>query len=610
MSDKLLQHFETELAFIKQSAAEFAKQHPATASSLQLSADTIDDPLVARLLSGFAFMNARVQQKLSDDFPELTDAMLDTLYPHYLRPIPSMGVVQFEPDEDLDTTATINKGTLIETEAFQGQTCRFKTCYPTSVHPFKVDSASLMPRPFIAPGSNSIAGAGAVLKIGLKTLSPDLHFSDLSVSELRFFLRGQPQHVYPLYELLLTKCLRIVIATDEADPNPVFLDFDAITQVGFGQSEGLLPYPETAFSGYRLLTEYFAFPEKFQFLDLNQLDQAISEKYNDHLNIYFYLRESDSELEHQLDASAFALGCTPTINLFEHTADPIPLNHTQYQYPVVPDARRAQSLETYSVDGVGATDTDGNHTPYQPFYGINHSRHPDRPSSFWFTRRRHVVEGDHRNEVATETDISLVDLNFNPHRVSDQSLQVSLTCSNRNLPKKLPTGAGKPYMQIVDGEAPAARIVHLVAPTASIRPPLRERGYWRLISHLNLNHLSLSGGNGSTTAIKEILRLYDFKDAASTRNMIESVLTIQTKSMTAPIQIEGLTSLCRGTEIKLELDPMMLTGTSPLMFASILERFFGLYCSINSFTRLIVSLNGKDGELKRWPPRAGEKALL
>lgn len=610
MSDKLLEHYEKELAFIQQTAAEFAKQHPAAASRLQLNGDTVDDPLVARLLSGFAYQNARVQQKLSDDFPELTDAMLDTLYPHYLRPLPSFNVVQFEPEEDLDAITRIDRNTQLESDLFQGQSCRFKTCYPVDICPFQVDSAALMPRPFIAPGSNDIGGANAVLKISLKTFSPDISFSELEPNKLRVFLRGQTPHIYALYELLLTKCLRVVVANDETDPHPAFLDPNSIQQVGFEQDEGLLPYPDTSFVGYRLLTEYFAFPEKFHFLDFAQLDQAINSTYSDTLNLYFYLSETDDELEHQISASMFALGCSPTVNLFEQSADPIPLSHTEYDYHIVPDARRTDGLEIYSIDAVGASDSAGNHTPYRPFYGIQHSQYNTEQSAFWFSKRRYVIEGEHRNEQASEQDISLVDLNFNPHRVSDQTLDIQLTCSNRNLPKKLPNGGGQPYLQIVDGAAPVSRISCTISPTATIRPPQRERGYWRLISHLNLNHLSLSNGAGSSDALREILRLYDFKDSASTRNMIESVLKIQTKSITAPIQIEDTVALCRGTEVQLSLDPIMLSGTSPLLFASVLERFFGLYCSINSFTRLIVSLNGKDGELKRWPPRAGDKALL
>ncbi|WP_444943358.1 type VI secretion system baseplate subunit TssF [Microbulbifer sp. ZKSA006] len=609
MSEKLIDLYERELAFIQQTSAEFAKMHPAAASRLQLDADTVDDPLVGRLLSGVAYMNARVQQKLSDDFPELTDAMLETLYPHYLRPIPSCAIVQFEPEKDLDAITPVEKNTLLESDSFQGQTCRFTTNYPAEICPFQAVSASLMPRPFIAPGCNDVQGANAVLKLSLKTLSPSIKFSELSPQKLRFFLRGQPSHIHSLYDLLLSKCVKLVVASGESDPKPTFLSADEISQVGLNPDEGLLPYPDTAFIGYRLLTEYFAFPEKFLFLDILNIGKALNDSYGDTLNLYFYLSETHEELEKQLSPSMFALGCTPAVNLFQQSADPIPLSHAQYSYHVIPDARRRDGLEIYSVDEVAATDGDGETTKYRPFYGIQHSQYHDDQSAFWFSRRRDVIEGEHRNEQASEIDINLVDLNFNPHRISDQTLDIKLTCCNRNLAKKLPSGNSQPYLEVVDGDLPTARISCVVSPTATLRPPRRERGYWRLISHLNLNHLSLSGAGGCN-ALKEIFRLYDFRDSASTRNLIESLLKLNTKPVTAPIQIDQSVVLCRGTEVEIELDSMMLNGTSPLLFASIIERFLGLYCSINSFTKLIATMSGRDGELKRWPPRAGEKALL
>ena len=598
MSDRLLYHYEKELAFIKQSASEFAKQHPSAAENLQLGSDSVDDPLVARLLSGFAFLNARIQQKLSDDFPELTDAMLETLYPHYLRPIPSMAIAQFSPLDDLDAAITIPANTELETDTNQNQECLFTTRYPVELLPIRLDSAQLMPKPFVAPGSFDIQGASAVLKLSFKSLSADLRIADMDLSKIRLFLKGQAQHVHPLYDLILTKCFRVVIANGDADIKPTILNSDALKQVGFDIAEGLLPYPSSSFMGYRLLTEFFSFQEKFQFIDFTQLDIGINNSFDDTLNIYLYLRESDIELEHQVNVGMFALGCTPIVNIFEQIADPIPLTHTESEYPIVPDARRREGLEIYSVVNAGATDSDGKYTPYRPFYGIDHSQNQKQKSAFWLTSRREIFEGEHRNELASEMNIRLVDLNFNPYELGDQSLDLQLLCTNRNLPRKLPTGQGQPFMQVVDNEYPTEKISCVVNPTSTIRPPLRERGYWRLISHLNLNHLSLSNGGGSVEAIKEILRLYDFRDSASTRNMIDAIMAIHTKPITAPIQIEGLVSMCRGTQIELTLDPIMLAGTSPLMFSSVLERFFGLYGSINSFTRLIITLNGKDGEFK------------
>lgn len=610
MSDDLLYHYEKELAFLKERADEFAKQHPVVAEGLRLEPNSIEDPLVKQLLSGVAFLNARVQQKISDGFPELTDAILETMYPHYLRPIPSMSIVQFTPASDLDKKIEITKDTLIKTSSSTGKDCRFNTSYDVDLLPLRITDAKLMPRPFVAPGSTRVQGATSVLKISFKTLSHDITVDSLDLTKIRMFLNGHSQHIYPLYDLIFTKCVKVVLANGDLDPHPIFLEANCLQQVGFDMDQGIIPYPKNSFVGYRLLTEYFTFQEKFQFIDITELKNIQNKEYGDTLNIYLYLSDSDLELEQQISENNFLLGCTPTINIFKTNAEPISLTHKEHRYPVVADSSRKLETEVYSISSVQAIDLDGEYINYRPFYGVNHSSNNGKNIAYWLTHRTNVLEGEHNNELATELDLSLVDLNNSPFYAANQKLTVEILCSNRNLPKKLPTGQGKPFYDLVDGALPTESISSIVTPTSAIRPALQEKNYWRLVSHLNLNHLSLTHAEGSLEALKEILRLYDFRDSASTRNIIDSIVTIHTKPISAPIQIDGLVGLCRGTQVHLTLDPVMLSGVSHLIFASVLERFFGLYVSINSFTKLMVSLSGKDGELKKWPARAGEKVLI
>ena len=220
-----------------------------------------------------------------------------------------------------------------------------------------------------------------------------------------------------------------------------------------------------------------------------------------------------------------------------------------------------------------------------------------------------MIEGENRNEEASELNISLVDLNFDPNTPTDETLDLRLTCFNRNLPAKLPSGSNQPKLNMVEGDAPVASIHCITPPTQTQRPPLRNRAYWRLMSHLNLNHLSLTGDEEGE-ALKEILRLYDFRNADSTRKMIDSIRRLHVKPIMAPIKVGKGTAMCRGTQVEVEFDPRLVAGGSPYLFASVLERFLALYCSLNSFTRLIAKISNSEGEMKRWPPRAGEKALL
>ncbi|OUS30158.1 type VI secretion protein [Gammaproteobacteria bacterium 45_16_T64] len=609
MSDELLPYYEKELAFIRRSGADFSESHPKIAGRLGVNADTVEDPHVSRLLEGFAYLNARIQHKLDDEFPELTDALLNVAYPHYLRPIPSFSIVQFNPEEDLDSVFSIPKNTLLETDSFQGKSCKFNTGYDVELLPIMVANSELQARPFIAPGANQVQNAGAVLRIEMKTLSDKISLSEVAPNNVRFFLKGQPQHMYPLHRMIMNEAVKIVIARREDDPTPIYLNIDRIKPVGYTEEEGLLPYPPQSFIGYRLLTEYFCFPEKFLFVDID-LTGIWDESFTNELNLYIYLDTSNTEIERNISAENFALGCTPIINLFSQQADPLRLSHTQQEYHIIPDARTHDALEIYSIDEVKATMPDGTTTEHQRFYGLKHELTNKDISRYWYGTRRDASMSPTPNHDGSEVFVSLTDLQFNPQTPANQTLSIKTHCINRDLPSKLPYGGGQPRLHCVDSAPPVTNISCITPPTHTVRPTSGDRARWRLLSHLNLNHLSISGDGDATDTLREILRLYDFNESASTRSLINSILKVSTQYMTAPITIDGRTTLCRGTQITVEFDEALLSGTSAYMFASVLEQFFGVYCTLNSFTRLIATLKGKDGVLKRWAPRAGEKALV
>lgn len=609
MADELLPYYEKELAFIRQLGARFAVEHPKIASRLGINADTIEDPHVSRLIEAFAYLNARIQHKLDDDFPELSDAMLGVLFPHYQRPIPTSMIVQFEADEEqLDAKYRIERGTYLETEQFGGESCKFSTLYPVELLPLRLESASLAGRPFTTPGSTKVKGAGGVLQLSLSTFSTKLPLSDIRPERLRFYLKGQSQHVNPLYEQLLRETHAIVVHFP-ASGESIFLDGSAIEAVGFGRDDGLLPYPPSSFIGYRLLSEYFIFPEKFMFIDITGLDQVIPDNAGGRMELYIYLTSSSVELEHNVSKEMFIMGATPCVNLFPQRADPIKLDHMTPEYQVVPDSRRPRSYEVYSIERVTATSAEGDQECL-PLYGLNHNQMESAAGLFWSASRRHASLGNDNRDDATDLFLSLADLNFNPDLPEGRTLVVETLCSNRNLPDKLPFSATQPRLQCIDIAPPCSAIRCLTQPSATVRPPLRNHARWRLISHLNLNHLSLAGGESATGALKEMLRLYDFKGSSVTRGLIDAILSVRIRPISAPLTIDGHAAMCRGSEIEIVLDDYQLSGSSSYLFASVLEHFFALYCSINSFTRVLVRLKNREGYLKKCPPRAGEKRFL
>lgn len=611
MADELLNYYEKELAFIRQLGAEFAREHPKIAGRLGINEDIIEDPHVSRLIEGFAYLNARIQHKLDDDFPEISDSLLNVLFPHYQRPIPSMSIVQFEPDKEiLESQYVIPAKTLLETEQFQGETCRVSTVYETELLPLEIKSAALFGLPITTPGSARVRGAESVLKLSLTTFSDQIKIAELKPGKLRFYLKGQPQYINPLYQMLLNDCLNVVITTSETDTAPVFMGNNVIKSVGFHTDDGILPYPPASFLGYRLLTELFTFPEKFMFVDITGLAEHIPARATTQLHLYIYLRTSDVELEHNINQQTFLMGCTPVVNLFSHKADPIKLEHTHHEYQIIPDARRPAGYEIYSVDKVTASTPTGDEEEYYPLYGLNHENRDTVTHTYWYASRRNAKLGTFERDDGSDVFLALTDLDFNPSHPDNRTLAIDSTCSNRDLPAKLPFTVDQPKLYAVHGSPPTTKIRFLLKPTPVIRPPLRNHARWRLISHLNLNYLSLTGRDDATKALKEILRLYDFKESSVTRALIDSISSIRVQAISSPLNIDGRTTMCRGMEIEIEINDLNLAGSSVFLFATVLEHFFALYCSINTFTRVLVKVKSKEGFLKKCPPRAGEKILL
>jgi type VI secretion system protein ImpG len=613
MGNELLPYYNRELSYIRRLAAQFAEAHPKIAGRLRLGSDVSEDPHVERLIEAFAYLTARIRHKLDDELPELTESLLGVLYPHYQAPIPSMAIVQFELDPGQNETTeghTVARHTMLETEPIQGEPCRFQTCYPVTLYPLDIKAATLTRPPFRAPDTPWTKKAAAVLRLSLACRARAVRFADLKLASLRFFLKGQPQHVYRLYELLFNQALGVALGSTANDPDPIMLGADRLRQVGFERDEGLLPYPARSFLGYRLLSEFFAFPQKFLFCDLAGLDGKTLSRIGNQLEIFVFLGQADPDVEQNLDAEMFRLGCTPVVNLFPKRAEPIQLTHTEFEYRVVPDARWPLAHEVYSVDRVLAAAPEGAEVEFQPFFSIKHALEARSAGTFWHSTRRPAEPSEGPVDNGTEVYLSLVDLGFSPSAPADWTMAVETTCLNRDLPHRLPFGGDQPRLQFSEGGALVSSIACLTPPTRTFRPALKRGTLWRLISHLSLGHLSLVDSSEQADALREILKLYDFADSAETRAMVEGVLSIRSRRVVGRVGQDLAAGFCRGLEVTIQFDEEKFAGNGLLVFASVLDRFLGLYCSINSFTRMVAVTKGREGVYRRWPPRTGEKPLV
>ena len=623
MSDALERRYEDELTFIRRLAVEFARDRPKIADRLFFDRETgaSEDPHVERLIEAFAFLTARVRLKLDDDFPELTDALLSVLYPHYLAPVPSMSIVEFVLDPEqgkLTTGFTIPRGSQLFAREIKGTRCRFRTAYPVTLWPLEVAAASYETAPFgeglVAPAAS--ADCPAVLRIGLRTTG-GIPFSELSLDRLRFFLSGDDSTVRTLYELIFNHTTQVVVRSARGQAVRVLAARECLRPVGFKPDEGLLPYTERSFPGYRLLTEYFSFPSKFLFADLH-LPLPGPLPADRELELVFFLNRSVSGLESRVRTESFRLGCAPIVNLFEQLADPIHVSQAKHDYHVVPDVRSPAAMEVYSIDAVESINLNTGETQqYQPFYSFQHGSELRTQRSYWYARRR---QGVRVGDAGTEVDLSLVDLDFNPSVPAVDVLSVRVTCTNRDLPIELRTAGGENWEFQFEEQAPLRRISPVVLPTSPARLPLAD-SRWRLISHLALNHLSITGGSDGAEALREILRLYDYGDGSAQRSAgsergkvhaqhIAGILSVKSNRVVAPINDGVGQGFCRGVEVVIEFDEEKYAGSGMYLFASVLEQFLGMYTSLNSATRLVARSRQRGGVVKQWPFRAGDRILL
>jgi type VI secretion system protein ImpG len=613
MSEPLLPYYDRELSYIRRLAAGFAEAHPKIAARLRLGPESSEDPHVERLIEAFAYLTARIRYKLDDDFPELTEALLGVLYPHYQAPLPSMAITQFELDPkqtELTTGYVVPRHSQLETEPIQGLPVRFRTCYPVTVWPIDVELATLSQPPFTAPATPASPQAVGVLRLALQCRGQSMTFAQLAPGSLRFFLKGQAQHVELLYELLFNHTVEVALANRPNDAAPVLLETECIQPVGFAADEGLLPYTARSFPGYRLLSEYFAFRPKFLFFDLTGLTAEALQRIGPRLEVYLFLNRFASDLQANVSADTFRLGCTPIVNLYRHRAEPIRLTQGEYEYRVVPDARRPLAHEVYAVERVSATGPDSTTVEYRPFFSLEHAAGDEAAPVFWHAARRPAESSAPGGDPGTEVFLSLVDLRQSPAATAGWTVNVETTCLSRDVPQRLPYGGDQPRLQLAAGGGPISRIACLTPPTRTLRPTLRQGTLWRLVSHLSLGHLSLVDHDDKALALREILKLYDFVDSAEIRKMIDGIERVDSRRVVGRVRGPRMDAFCQGVEIALRFDPAKFTGGGLFLFAAVLERFLALYCSVNSFTKLVARVKGQEGELRRWPPRAGEKVLI
>ena len=611
--DELFTKYERELVILRSLCREYAQRYPKVAAKLQMGGDTCDDPHVERLVQSVALLSARVSKRLDDAYPQFTEALLNLLYPHYLRPFPSCAIARVcAGPGSLDAAPEMRRGTLLESTSVHGVACKFKTVYDVTSSPVALRAASfetVVQAPVATRLPNDVtssltltfaaAGSGAMP-------TPD------RAPVLRVYADGHASLCAALHDAIFMHTEAAYVQIDDGPWER--LPCVPITPAGFAADDALIPFEARSHQAYRILAEYFVFPEKFNFFDIDMplllgRVPAGSTSFTLRLAITGIRPDADkARMLAGLSIRHLVQGCTPVVNLFQQPGVPITYNQQSADYTLLAHGKFPHAYEVYSVDAVHLVrqrGDDASVTAFQPFYALRHGeQHASEPGRDWLMRHDETLA---LCSPGHEKSITLVGADCDPLEVERNILSVELSCTNRDLPCSLAIGA--PDGDLFVRSATSKAVIRMLRrPTRPARLTNDAGMHWRLISHLTLNHHSLLGEG--VQGLREMLSLYDLASSPVSRRQIRGIIALDQHDTTAWIRHKHGPSLVHGIEVRVTLDEEAYAGVSLHLFVQVLDQFFALYVHLNSFVELVALSHQSGKELIRCAPRSGTMRLL
>jgi type VI secretion system protein ImpG len=591
--EDLLPYFERELQLLRRYAAEFANRFPLVAGRLQTASD---DPHAERVLQGVALLSARVAKRLDDGHPQFTEALLESMYPHCLRPFPACAVVAFEPPAQDAQARTVPRGTPLDAkQPVAGVHCRFTTASDVTLAPVAIRAASFDPLIRAPAGTRLPPDAVASLSITIASNSQRPMLSQTTVGKLRVFIDGDPSFCAAMRDAFFAHACNAFVEASDGTWQP--LPAIPLTASGFEDNDALIPFGERSHPAWRVLLEYFCFPDKFLFVDidlaaLRPLMADAAGSVTLHLALARVRPDSGAaRMLRTLQPSNLRLFCTTAVNLFAHHAKPITVTHRTPDYPVVPDVARPQGYEVYSLDSVRQRkkDSDGNVQ-----LTTLDARRTGTSSGHWTLR--------HDDMLAVVSAGYEKLLSITNHGAAERStLSVEITCTNRDLPRHLPYGAANGDLTL-SGTSDGPPVHLLAPPSGPFRFPAGQ-AHWRLISGLTLNHRALIPDG--LQALRDLLTLHDLPRSPVTQRLIGGIVGLDHVQTTAWMRHQHGASIVYGIEVRITVDEEAFTGSGIHLFAQVMDRFLGLYVQMNSFIELVVLAQRDKKELIRCKRRSG-----
>lgn len=632
MNETLLAYYEEELRHLREVGGEFATAFPKVASRLGLDAFECADPYVERLLEGFSFLAARVRMQLDAQFPRFTQHLAEMIYPGLLAPMPSMAVVQFEPDPThpaLAAGVSVPRGSALTGGLDRGgmTRCEYRTAHELMLLPLHLERADYRAFDSLPPGACVQPARAPKATLSLKfRWHANAPAAMRSLDCLSLYLRGNDGLAERLHAHMTGHgCGSYLRFGDGAAARCLPLPSVRARAKGFDDREALLPMPNSTFRGCRVLREYFAFPERFLFVELTNLGEAAPRMEATTFELVLLLDAYDATLEANVTASNVALHCTPAINLFSRRADRIAVDDRRFEHHVVIDRTTPLDFEVFAIEGIDGYAAQQNESQrFAPFY---RSRDPgDRAHGYFQMRRaprvlseRERARGARSGYVGSEVFVALVDPNDAPYSSDLRQLGVDVLCTNRDLPLSMPVGAGATDFT-TSADLPGIDRVRCVSGPSAPRPPLTDQlAMWSLLDTLSTNRLpfwdeteavrAARPAASEAHALRRWLSTLCPNDDALARRHIASLWQASARPVTRRLPLPGPISFARGLEITLTFDDTAWAGSRASLLGAVLAAAFADYMPINQFAETIVRTSAR-GIVMRYPARIGRREIV
>ncbi len=569
-------YYREQLQRLREGAGEFARRYPAIAPMLL---EESGDPDVERILEGTAWLCAKIHERLDQTAPGLVQSLLRLVFPQAILPVPSTTLMRFTPRPGFSEAIEVPAGTQIASHPVDGVPCIYSTTRALRVLPMDVAAVA-----GISPGTGSTTVT--------VTLRGRVSLRNFLGDSLTLHLTGSYAAASQRFLALLTRCtecrVRVGAQNLSLPPHAITQDAQPLTDMRLSANHG-------SNRGYTELLRYFHCPEQLLALRVSGLKRCLTGD-GQELSLEFHLRGSAPEVP-DFPNGCLALNVVPAVNVFRVPAEPLVIDHTREEYVIRPQDGKRRFLEILGVEKATALLPGGRTLPCRPYEAYDESS-----KGMLYSLRYRRDEKDGAIEHLLTPLYRLEHREAIPERCT---LSMELLCCNHSLPGSLQAGD---VCRPTDSSPAQADFSNITAPTPMLPRHADESLHWRFLSHMNANLLSLA----SAGALRSLLELYLPESAAAPELAAANQSRVRAITAFSSGDEERLFRgrLLRGRLLHLTLDPTGFVSMGDLfLFANALERFFAEYANLNTYSRLHLTVGGREGSYT-WPPRLGEKQLI